>query len=58
MERYLVQDKRKGRWCNIKSYSKKEDAELVVDLIKRLRTPTNMDTRILDRENKEVIKGE
>ena len=56
MERYLVQQKRKGKWCNIKSYKNKEDAELVVDLTNRLMTPTDADMRIFDRKYKKVIK--
>ena len=56
MERYLIQQKRNGRWCNIKSYSKKEDAELVVILSNRLLMTIDGNIRILDREIKEVIK--
>lgn len=56
MERYLVQQKRKGKWRNAKSYSKKEDAEFVVNLSNRLLMTIDKNIRILDREIKEVIR--
>lgn len=45
MERYLVQKKLNDKWCNIKSYAKKEDAELVVNL------SNDENIRMIDRNN-------
>lgn len=58
MERYLVQKKINGKWCNIKSYSRKRDAELVVNLSNSLLITIEENIRILDRKNKKNRRKE
>ena len=61
MERYLVQKKLNGKWCNIKSYAKKEDAELVVNLSNdeniRMIDRNNQKENVYDKRTNQSIRG-
>lgn len=55
MDRYLVQQRLNGKWCNIKSYSEKNDAILAVKLSVCHLIASAENIRILDRLSKEYI---